>query len=131
MTQLLLLFNHHLTPAQEADAIDTLCIDAVVLPPDDICRLWSQIPPELPCLTDYLHPVRSWFETQAEPGDHVLIQGDFGACYWAVQTAFAMGLVPIYSTTRREAVENHLADGTVQLTHHFRHVMFRKYEDRR
>ena len=128
MTKLFLLFNHHLTPAQKTDAIDTLGIHAFVTPPDNVRRLWSQIPPDLTTLSDYLQPVQSWIEGQTMPGDYVLIQGDFGACHWMVQAAFAMGLVPIYATTRREAIETHLPDGTVQLTHQFRHVIFRKYE---
>lgn len=128
MKTLLLLFNHQLTLPQEADAIDTLGVEDIVSPPDDLRRLWGQIPPELTSLADYLKPVQSWLEKQSKPGDFVLVQGDFGACHWIVQAAFALGLVPIYATTRREAVENHLPDGTVQLTHQFRHVIFRKYE---
>ena len=128
MIKLFLLFNHQLTPTQQTDAIDTLGIDDVVSPPDNIRRLWGQIPPDLTTLSDYLQPVQLWIESQAKPGDYVLIQGDFGACHWMVQAAFSMNLVPIYATTRREAVEIHQPDGTVQLTHQFRHVIFRKYE---
>jgi probable selenium-dependent hydroxylase accessory protein YqeC len=42
----------------------------------------------------------------------VLIQGDFGACYHVVERAFRLGLVPLYSTTRRIAVEQHLEAGS-------------------
>jgi hypothetical protein len=129
MTQLHLLFNHKLTPAQEADAIDNLGIETSVSPPDDITRLWGQIPPDLASLSDYLKPVETWLADQAAAGDYVLIQGDFGACYRMVQAAFALNLIPIYATTRREAVENHLPDGSIELTHQFRHVIYRKYEN--
>ena len=44
-----------------------------------------------------------------------------------VNFAFKIGLVPIYSTTRREAVEEHNDDETVKLVHHFQHRIFRKY----
>jgi len=59
--------------------------------------------------------------------DYVLIQGDFGACYIIVNFAFEIGLIPIYSTTRRAAVEKHENDGSVKLIHQFNHQMFRKY----
>ena len=127
MPQLHLLFNHHLTPAQEADAKEHLGAETFFYPSDDIRSLWSQIPPDLTSLSDYLRPIHTWLETQAVVGDFVLIQGDFGACYTMVQASFQLNLIPIYSTTRREAVENQLPDGSTQLTHQFRHVIFRKY----
>jgi hypothetical protein len=45
----------------------------------------------------------------------VLIEGDFGACYLMVRFALEKGLVPLYSTTRREAEERYDADGSVRL----------------
>jgi hypothetical protein len=36
-------------------------------------------------------------------------------------------MIPVYSTTSREAVEVHHEDGSVELTHRFRHRMFRRY----
>ncbi|MEA3280185.1 MAG: CRISPR-associated protein Csx20, partial [Thermodesulfobacteriota bacterium] len=59
--------------------------------------------------------------------DYVLIQGDFGACYIMVRFAFEKGFVPVYSTTRREAVEKQQSDGAVKLVHQFKHQVFRKY----
>ena len=63
----------------------------------------------------------------AKPGDHVLIQGDFGACCLFVQLALEKDLIPIYSTTRREAQETPQPDGTVKTVHHFRHRRFRRF----
>ena len=60
-------------------------------------------------------------------GDYILIQGDFGACFLMVQFAFEKGFIPIYSTTEREAVETHGEDGSVSLTHRFKHRIFRRY----
>jgi hypothetical protein len=128
MPQLFLIFNHQLTALQETDAKTNLGVRQIIAPSATIHRLWSQIPPELTKLSDYLQPVRDWLTNQSSPGDYVLIQGDFGAVHVMVQTAFQLNLIPIYSTTRREAVEDHLPDGTVRLTHQFKHVTFRKYE---
>ncbi len=113
---------------QESDARRCLGITVFIDPPADIQTLWGQIPSELAALSDYLLPVQNWLAVHAKPHDCVLVQGDFGACFLIAQMAFRLNLVAIYATTRREAVEEHLPDGSVRLTHQFRHVIFRKYE---
>jgi len=128
MSRLLLLFNHELNLEQEADARRSLHVDGFLYPPADIRDIWRQIPTEKASLGAYLNPVREWLRQVGEPGDYVLIQGDFGACFILVQAAFHRGMIPVYATTRREAIETRLPDGTVQLTHRFRHAGFRKYE---
>lgn len=121
------LFNHTLTPDQEWDARRALEVDHFEMPPESVSALWRQIPPELETLSRYLAPVRKWLKSSAAPGDVVLIQGDFGACWLMVAAAFEFGLVPVYSTTRREALETVEADGHLKITHRFRHVAFRSY----
>lgn len=128
MPDLHLIFNHRLTPAQKEAAAAQLGIRHIHPLPENLQAIWSQIPPDLPKLADYLEPVVKWLSDTASPMDYVLIQGDFGACCRMVAEAFRLELIPIYSTTRREAVEEHQADGTVALTHRFRHVTFRNYE---
>jgi hypothetical protein len=127
MAVLFLIFNHQITSDQEADARRTLGVKAIVSLPEALQNLWSNIPPDLPKLMDYLRPLRDWLSAQAGAGDHVLIQGDFGACYLMVGFALKQGLIPIYSTTQREAEEERQPDGTVKLTHHFQHNIFRRY----
>ncbi len=124
---LFLLLNHALTPEQHADARTSLGVDAVVAPPEDVRGLWSNLPPELEGLFDALAPVRQWLAGNAQAGDFVLIQGDFGACWLMVLYARDNRLRPIYSTTRRQADELPQPDGSVSLVHHFRHVRFREY----
>jgi hypothetical protein len=128
MTQLLLLFNHHLTLQQEEDAHKSLHVEQIVSPPQDVLRLWGQIPPELPQLSDYLKPVLRWLKDVAQPEDFILIQGDFGACFYMVQAAFGLNLIPICATTRREADEKTMPDGSIQVIHQFKHVLYRRYE---
>ena len=127
MPTLFLLFNHQFTAEQEADARVSLGVERIVSLPPDLQELWSQIPADLPELWGYLEPLRAWLADQAEGGDFVLIQGDFGACRLMVDFSLAQGLIPVYSTTEREAVEEHQADGSVKLVHHFRHRIFRRY----
>lgn len=121
------LFNHTLTEDQKADSLASLGVSRFVRPPADIQAVWSQIPPDLPAISDCLAPVREWLAEEARRGDCVLIQGDFGACCLMVQWAFEQGLIPIYSTTYREALETRQPDGSVRIVHHFRHRRFRRY----
>ncbi|MEE4357131.1 MAG: CRISPR-associated protein Csx20 [Desulfococcaceae bacterium] len=125
--QLFLIFSHTFTPAQEADARASLGAESIVTMPEDIKKIWGNVPPELAEIGPRLEPVRQWLSEHARAGDYVLIQGDFGACWLMVKYAFESGLIPVYSTTAREAEEQNSPDGTIKLTHHFRHQRFRKY----
>jgi len=125
--RLVLLFNHSLTPSQESDARSSLGIEKISMPSDELQRRWSCVPPEIKGVKDWLAPLFSWLAKSTRPGDYVLIQGEFGAVYLAVGEALRLGLRPIYSTTRREAQEECLEDGSVRLVHRFRHVRFREY----
>lgn len=124
---LFLLFSHRLTAQQEADAHASLGVARIVSPPSAIQSLWSAVPPEADNLTGYLAPVCAWLAEAARPDDFVLIQGEFGATWQMVNQALNLKLVPIYSTTRREAAEEHDEDGRVHLRHTFAHVRFRLY----
>jgi hypothetical protein len=81
----------------------------------------------MPAISDYLKPVMQWLEENAAKSDYVLIHGDFGACFILVDFAFKKGLIPIYSTTHREAVEEQNPDGSVKIVHRFQHQIFRRY----
>ena len=124
---LFLIFNHEITLLQETDARRSLGIEQIICLPPDLEKLWRQVPPEKADISNYLEPIKVWLARQAAESDYVLIQGDFGACYIMVRFAFEKGLIPVYSTTRREAVEEQQSDGTVRLVHNFKHQSYRKY----
>jgi len=124
---LYLVFSHRLTAEQEKDARRSLAVERIVALPPGLSELWRQVPPELAALKDYLAPIAAWLAEKAQPGDRVLVQGDFGAGYLLVQAALAMGLVPVYATTRREVVEKPGPDGSIEMTRQFKHVRFRRY----
>ena len=124
---LFLLFNHRLTAAQEADARVSLGIGRIIAPSEALQRRWSEVPPETDELAAWLVPLFAWLVQAGRPGDLILIQGEFGATFLAVQEAFRLGLIPVYSTTRRQAVEEYQADGSVHLRHVFFHVRYRRY----
>ena len=55
-----------------------------------------------------------------------MVQGDFGAIVEMVHFAFKVGLIPVYSTTKRVAKD--IIDGdTITTLRIFEHVRFRKY----
>jgi len=127
MSNLFLIFNHEITSIQESDARRSLGVEQITDLPADLKELWRQVPPDLTEISSYLGPVKTWLEQQAAESDYVLIQGDFGACYIMVNYAFEIGVIPIYSTTMRDATEEYDQDGSIRLIHQFKHQAFRGY----
>ncbi|HAX98988.1 MAG TPA: hypothetical protein DCY12_08930 [Candidatus Atribacteria bacterium] len=127
MSTLFLIFNHRLTVSQEENARMSLEVKNIINLSDELQELWSSIPPDLPAIRDYLKPIEMWLSSKAKAGDYVLIQGDFGACYLMVTFALEHNLIPVYSTTQREVVEEEQPNGAVKVIHHFQHELFRRY----
>lgn len=127
MPRLFLVFNHTFTLSQQENARLELGVENIIEPPLELRRRWASIPPEAPSLRPWLQPFGDWLAELAQPGDFVLIQGDFGACYLLVRFALEHDLVPVYATTERHAREERLDDGRVKLEHTFDHVRFRRY----
>lgn len=121
------LFNHQLNDLQRNDARRSLGVAEFVCPPPELQALWRQVPADLEAIAEYLSPLMDWMAKAGQVGDYVLIQGDFGATYMMVNFAFELGLVPVYSTTERQAEETVAEDGAVRLVHTFRHRRFRRY----
>ncbi len=128
MKTLFLLFSHTLTPEQDADARQALGVTEFAALPPELQAVWSDVPPEAEYIADHLYPVLHWLGQQAQPGDVVLVQGDFGAVCLTVNWARQRRLIPVYATTRREVVETALPDGSIQKQSVFRHVRFRAYQ---
>jgi len=78
MKKLFLLFSHTLTPIQEQDAKESMGIEAFVKLPDDLQKLWSNIPPYLTTLDVYLEPLKSYILQNASKDDVFLIQVQYG-----------------------------------------------------
>lgn len=128
MPTLYLLFSHTLTEAQTTDAQESLSVGAFTRLPDALQTRWSNIPPELPALDEHLAPVMDWLRERVQPKDFVLVQGDFGATFYVVDTCRREGLgVPIYATTQRITEEVPQEDGSIRKFSTFRHVRFRRF----
>jgi len=126
MVNLFILLNHSINDIQKKDARNMGVKNFIVLPPD-LQKIWQNISPAETKLASFLTPIKQWLSERAVPGDFVLIQGDFGACWLMVNFSFQNKLIPLYSTTERKVVEIENKDGSIQTIRQFKHVMFRKY----
>lgn len=123
-----LLFSHTLTPVQEEELAREWHASVVRPMPEPLKRAWGNIPPDVPSVRAWIQPVLEWVESEAAPGDVILVQGDYGAAFLAASWALGKGLVPVYATTERILEEESQPDGTVLQKRVFRHVRFRRYE---
>ena len=126
MKKLFLLFSHTLTPSQKEDARKSLGVEQFVSLPDNLQKLWSNIPPDLPNLKEYLTPIKNFLKENAKEGDIVLIQGDFGGCFEMVNFVKSLNLKAVHSTTKRDVIEK-TVNGKVEKFSVFEHVIFREY----
>ncbi|MGI6127838.1 MAG: CRISPR-associated protein Csx20 [Planifilum sp.] len=122
-----LLFSHVLTEEQKQEAREEWEIGTFLPLPADLQSRWSQVPPEGPFPREWLQPVMAWLSRETEPGDIVLVQGEFGAVYQVVSWCHREGRIPVYATTARRYESRRQPDGTVKNIHLFRHVNFRRY----
>ena len=113
--------------AQEQQSAKELNAQKIVEMPAILKQLWQQVPAESDILKSYLSPFRKWLCENGRKGDLVLIQGDFGATYLMVEVAFRQGLIPVYTTSVRNASEKIQEDGSVKMEHVFSFCRFRKY----
>jgi len=120
------IFNHTLTPEQISDAKVSFGVNEFVSLPKDLQNLWSNIPPELEKLDEYLKPLKAYVQTHISKDDIVLIQGDFGATCKLVSFVKALGTKAVYATTKREVIETY-HDKKVVKQSVFKHVRFREY----
>nr|PZN09516.1 MAG: TIGR02221 family CRISPR-associated protein [Caldicoprobacter oshimai] len=125
--QMLLVFSHQLTDAQQRQAKEKLGISRFVPLSPELLNKWSNVPPELDKLDDYLKDVLKWIDHNARGGDYVLVQGDYGATMIVVAHCLKRNLRPVYATTRR-VVSEEKEGGKVLTTREFEHVEFREYK---
>ena len=124
--KMVLLFSHKLTKEQEIDAIQNLKVKEFVYLPQDLQKLWSNIPPDINDLDKFLEPIKEFLKQNINEKDFVLIQGDFGATCKMVNFVKNLNAIPIYATTKRETKEK-LIDNKIIKTSIFKHIAFRSY----
>jgi hypothetical protein len=126
MKKMFLLFSHKLTSIQENDAKNSLGIEEFVYLPKDLQELWSNVPPKLEMLYDYLKPLEEFLLQHAKENDIILIQGDFGGVHNMVNFSNENRFIPVHSTTTRD-VEEKILNGKVEKFSRFEHIIYRKY----
>jgi hypothetical protein len=124
--KMILLFSHKITKEQVEDAKKSLGVDEFVKLDDKTLSLWSNIPTDIQDISKHLKPIKDFILRHASNGDYILIQGDFGAVVKMIYFARAKGLIPVYSTTKREVKEEFDGD-KVKKVSLFKHILFRKY----
>ena len=121
-----LLFSHKLTTLQEADARNSLGIEEFVYLNEKLQKIWSNVPPSLEDLREYLEPIKEYLRENIKANDIVLVQGDFGVTCYMVRVVKELGGVAVYATTKRDVEEIRVGD-KVEKKSIFKHVMFREY----
>jgi len=124
--KMILLFSHTLTPEQKEDAKKTLKVDKFISLPENLQKLWSNVPPEIENLDNYLEPIFNYLRKNLKKGDFVLVQGDFGVTCKTAEFVKSLKTVPVYATTKREVVEKKENNKIVK-TSIFKHIRFRKF----
>ena len=127
MSKLFLVISHSLTDEQVQDAKKSFNIEEVVSLPDNLIKIWGNIPPEIPKVNEYLKEIKKWLLTNCHNGDYILIQGEFGSTCILVNFAFKNNFIPIYATTKR-IIEEEVSGNKVINKRIFKHVRFRIYE---
>lgn len=128
LSDLYLLFSHELTEIQKNEAYEKLGVEKIIPLPESLKFLWSQIPPDISNIAQYILPIKEWLGERMKRGDYLLVQGDYGATYLIVNWAFSSGYKPIYATTRRKVTEEH-NNCRVLINRIFEHIRFRLYEN--
>ncbi len=125
-TNMILIFSHELTTTQIDDARKSLGVSDFIKMPKALQDKWSNIPPELSNLGEFIAEFKNFIKTNAKIGDVALVQGDFGATYSIVNFCKKNGIKTIYATTKRTIKESMVGDKVVKNSI-FEHVKFREF----
>jgi len=124
MKKMILLFSHTLSDEQIIDGKKKFGVDEFLYLPSELQKLWSNFDADLERLDT--QRFKEFLQKNANIGDVVLVQGDFGASFTMVNFALDLGLIPVYATTKREVVEV-VENGVSVKKSIFKHRRFRRY----
>lgn len=127
MPRFISVLNHDLTVEQLEEIHQRLGCDDVITLPGDLKEVWSQVPAAGPLNAEGLSGIVTFLRSVSRKGDYLLVQGDFGATWYIVEFGFSLGLVPVYSTSKRRYSEQSVSGGFIAREHLYKHVAFRRY----
>lgn len=122
-----IILSHTLTEEQTDYLKKVMGASEIAYFPNELKSKWQNIPPELDNLDEYLQIFFDWINKSFVKGDILVVQGDYGATYKLVNFAKSNGIIAVYATTKREALERKNEDGTITLERVFKFVRFREY----
>lgn len=127
MKKMILLFSHKLSDEQRRDAQSKLGVTEFIILPDELQKVWSNVPSNLDSILQILQPVKMFLLENSSVNDTVLIHGDFGMVYNMVNFCKQNKLIPVYATTKRDSVEYVKNNKTLKESI-FEFRRFREYE---
>lgn len=124
MKKIAVLFSHKLTKDQEDDIYNSLKCEKIVFLDDKLQEKFSSI--EENHRESLLEELKLFLKTNLSEEDYLLVQGEWGITYNIVNYAKEIGLIPLYSLTKRASKEV-LKGDIVEKTSYFKHEGFKKY----
>ncbi len=124
MKTMFVLISHPLTYEQESEARRHFEVDRFLYLGT---ATWCAIPADTDSVLPHLSGIFERLRNEAKEGDILFVQGDFGATFAMVQFARSLGIISVYATTERDAIER-VEGKKVITTRTFCHVRFRGYE---
>lgn len=118
--------SHTMTEQQKKDARDNLGIKEFIALPEQLLKIWGNIPPEKQNISDIINKFENWVLQNYNEKDIVLVQGDFGMIYGLVSRLKVHNIKCCYATTKRIATELRKDDEVIK-TSTFKHIIYRFY----
>lgn len=123
MKKVFALFSHTVLEDQKKELKERYSCEEVVYLPKELQVLWSNVEVD----SNHSEKFSKFLEENSTKEDLVIIQGEWGLVYKMINFAKKIGLIPIYSFSRRVSTEK-VENGTVVKTSCFKHIEYKEYE---
>ena len=124
MKKMILLFSHKLTDSQIKDIKRKLQCKEILYLPEKIQSIFSNVTSDNREFV--INELKVYLSKNADKGDYILIQGEFGVSYKMINYSKEIGLIPVYSSTKRETIEINKGNKIKKITF-FKHEEFVEY----
>ncbi|MBP6282020.1 MAG: hypothetical protein KA384_08235 [Leptotrichiaceae bacterium] len=124
MKKIILLFSHKLTDSQIKDIKRKLQCKEILYLPEKIQSIFSNVTSDNREFV--INELKVYLSKNADKGDYILIQGEFGVSYKMINYSKEIGLIPVYSSTKRETIEINKGNKIKKITF-FKHEEFVEY----